>query len=321
MDSVTNNPQNVNTDNRYQHPLQETINEMESNPKPKMTRELRDAIDEFIFENIDQNLFLEHNDTNINGTNGLEWSIPRMHVDDLRHYLGDLTQDLPSTYKRRTGKRDIDTVAQEMGYDDIDVFIDEVKRVAEARRAERERKALLAEWRRDPDVIEEAQKMIAERHAEETPKRVKPPTNTERVSSIEPADINTNDYVNELAKEQKLARKGEQPTLRDRWQDFKADMREKFVDRFAPIEDRITNEADQLEMRAALDRTLRADSLSEAFIRDNKFDQLINSFRNKKEMQMFDQALIAKHALELEKKRCTNWARPRKRQSTHPRGR
>ena len=166
-DTIANNAQDVNTDNRYQHPLQETINEMEANPKPKMTRELRDAIDEFIYENIDQNLFLEHNDTNINGTNGLEWSIPRMHVDDLRHYLGDLTQDLPSTYKRRTGKRDIDTVAQEMGYDDIDVFIDEVKRVAEARRAERERKALLAEWRRDPDVIKEAQNIIAERHAEE----------------------------------------------------------------------------------------------------------------------------------------------------------
>jgi len=166
--SIANNAQNVNTDNRYQHPLQETINEMENNPKPKMTRELRDAIDEFIFENIDQNLFLEHNDTNINGTNGLEWSIPRMHVDDLRHYLGDLTQDLPSNYKRRTGKRDIDTVAQEMGYDDIDMFIDEVKRVAEARRAERERKTLLAEWRRDPDVIKEAQNIIAERHAEES---------------------------------------------------------------------------------------------------------------------------------------------------------
>ena len=164
--TIANNTQDVNSD-KFQHPLQETINEMEANPKPKMTRELRDAIDEFIFENIDQNLFLEHNDTNINVTNGLEWSIPRMHVDDLRHYLGDLTQDLPSTYKRRTGKRDIDTVAQEMGYDDIDVFIDEVKRVAEARRAERERKALLAEWRRDPDVIKEAQNIIAERHAEE----------------------------------------------------------------------------------------------------------------------------------------------------------
>lgn len=167
-DTIANNPQDVNTDNRYQHPLQETINEMEANPKPKMTRELRDAIDEFIYENIDQNLFLEHNDTNILGSHGLTWSIPRLHVDDLRHHLGkELAGDLPSNYKRRTGKRDIDTVAQEMGYDDIDAFIDEIKRVAEARRAERERKTLLAEWRRDPDVIKEAQKMIAERHAEE----------------------------------------------------------------------------------------------------------------------------------------------------------
>lgn len=166
--SIPNNPQDVNTDNRYKHPLQETINEMEANPKPKMTRELREAIDEFIYENIDQNLFLEHNDTNILGSHGLTWSIPRLHVDDLRHHLGkELAGDLPSNYKRRTGKRDIDTVAQEMGYDDIDMFIDEIKRVAEARRAERERKTLLAEWRRDPDVIKEAQKMIAERHAEE----------------------------------------------------------------------------------------------------------------------------------------------------------
>lgn len=167
-DTIANNAQDVNTDNRYQHPLQETINEMEANPKPKMTRELRETIDEFIYENIDPNLFLEHNDTNILGSHGLTWSIPRLHVDDLRHHLGkELAGDLPSNYKRRTGKRDIDTVAQEMGYDDIDAFIDEIKRVAEARRAERERKTLLAEWRRDPDVIKEAQKMIAERHAEE----------------------------------------------------------------------------------------------------------------------------------------------------------
>lgn len=166
--SIPNNPQDVNTDNRYKHPLQETINEMEANPKPKMTRELREAIDEFIYENIDPKLFLEHNDTNILGSHGLTWSIPRLHVDDLRHHLGkELAGDLPSNYKRRTGRRDIDTKAMEMGYDDIDAFIDEIKRVAEARRAERERKTLLAEWRRDPDVIKEAQKMIAERHAEE----------------------------------------------------------------------------------------------------------------------------------------------------------
>ena len=165
--SIPNNPQDVNTDNRYKHPLQETINEMEANPKPRMTRELREAIDEFIYENIDPKLFLEHS-TGIHGNEGGDWNIPRLHVDDLQHHLGkELARDLPSNYKRRTGRRDIDTVAQEMGYDDIDAFIDEIKRVAEARRAERERKTLLAEWRRDPDVIKEAQKMIADRHAEE----------------------------------------------------------------------------------------------------------------------------------------------------------
>ena len=286
-----------NTEQLPAYKLQETINEMEAKPKPRMTRELREAIDEFIYENIDPKLFLEHS-TGIHGNEGGDWNIPRLHVDDLQHHLGkELARDLPSNYKRRTGRRDIDTVAQEMGYDDIDAFIDEIKRVAEARRAERERKTLLAEWRRDPDVIEEAQKMLAERHAEETPK---PPTNAERVSSIEPADINTNNYVNDLVKEQKLARKGEQPTLRERWQDFKADMREKFVDRFAPIEDKIKNQSEQLEMRNALDRTLRADGISEAFIRDNNFDKLITGFKNKKELQTFDQALTAKHALELE---------------------
>ena len=286
-----------NTEQLPAYKLQETINEMEAKPKPRMTRELREAIDEFIYENIDPKLFLEHS-TGIHGNEGGDWNIPRLHVDDLQHHLGkELAKDLPSNYKRRTGNRDIDTKAMEMGYDDIDSFIDEIKRVAEARRAERERKALLAEWRRDPDVIEEAQKMLAERHAEETPK---PPTNAERVSSIDPADINTNNYVNDLVKEQKLARKGEQPTFRERWQNFKEDMREKFVDRFAPIEDRIKNQSEQLEMRNAIDRTLRADGISEAFIRDNNFDKLITGFKNKKELQTFDQALTAKHALELE---------------------
>lgn len=126
--------------------------------------------------------------------------------------------------------------------------------------------------------------------------------NTEQLPAYKKSDssADVDNYVNELVKEQKLARKGEQPTLKERWQDFKADMREKFVDRFAPIEDRIKNQSEQLEMRNALDRTLRADGISEAFIRDNNFDKLITSFKNKKELQTFEQALIAKHALELE---------------------
>ena len=35
--TIANNPQDVNSD-KFQHPLQETINEMEANPKPRMTR-------------------------------------------------------------------------------------------------------------------------------------------------------------------------------------------------------------------------------------------------------------------------------------------
>lgn len=126
--------------------------------------------------------------------------------------------------------------------------------------------------------------------------------NTEQLPAYKKSDSSADidSYVNELVKEQKLARKGEQPTFRERWQDFKADMREKFVDRFAPIEDKIKNQSEQLEMRNAIDRTLRADGISEAFIRDNNFDKLITGFKNKKELQTFDQALIAKHALELE---------------------
>nr|DAQ74757.1 MAG TPA: Large polyvalent protein associated domain 38 [Caudoviricetes sp.] len=126
--------------------------------------------------------------------------------------------------------------------------------------------------------------------------------NTEQLPAYKKSDssADVDSYVNDLVKEQKLARKGEQPTLRERWQDFKEDMREKFVDRFAPIEDRIKNKSEQLEMRNALDRTLRADGISEAFIRDNNFDKLITGFKNKKELQTFDQALTAKHALELE---------------------
>ena len=126
--------------------------------------------------------------------------------------------------------------------------------------------------------------------------------NTEQLPAYKKSDLSADidGYVNDLVKEQKLARKGEQPTFRERWQNFKEDMREKFVDRFAPIEDRIKNQSEQLEMRNAIDRTLRADGISEAFIRDNNFDTLITGFKNKKELQTFDQALTAKHALELE---------------------
>ena len=162
--SIPKNTQNVNTGNRYQHPLQETINNIQDNPKPRMTKELRQAIDEEIY-NYYPELFANEA-ADLQSTNG-DWNIPRLHVDDLRHYLGELANDIPSRYKRRDGKRDIDTVAQEMGYDDIDSFINEIHRVLEARRNARAGKQRLAELRRDPDIIADAQQALAAKNSSE----------------------------------------------------------------------------------------------------------------------------------------------------------
>lgn len=166
--SVANLTQNVNTDPRYRlnqpqnQSLQETINNIQDNPKPRMTKELRQAIDEEIY-NYYPELFANEA-ANLQSTNG-DWNIPRLHVDDLRHYLGELANDIPSRYKRRDGKRDIDTVAQEMGYDDIDSFINEIHRVLEARRNARASKQRLAELRRDPDIIADAQQALAAKNS------------------------------------------------------------------------------------------------------------------------------------------------------------
>lgn len=165
---VANLTQNVNTDPRYRlnqpqnQSLQETINNIQDNPKPRMTKELRQAIDEEIY-NYYPELFANEA-ANLQSTNG-DWNIPRLHVDDLRHYLGELANDIPSRYKRLDGKRDIDTVAQEMGYDDIDSFINEIHRVLEARRNARAGKQRLAELRRDPDIIADAQQALAAKNS------------------------------------------------------------------------------------------------------------------------------------------------------------
>ena len=167
-DSVANLTQNVNTDPRYRlnqsqnQSLQKTINNIQDNPKPRMTKELRQAIDEEIY-NYYPELFANEA-ADLQSTNG-DWNIPRLHVDDLKHYLGELANDIPSRYKRRDGKRDIDTVAQEMGYDDIDSFINEIHRVLEARRNARAGKQRLAELRRDPDIIADAQQALAAKNS------------------------------------------------------------------------------------------------------------------------------------------------------------
>ena len=77
---IQNTPQNVNNDLRFKHPLQDQIDDIQNNPKLKMTKELRQAIDEEIY-NYYPELFVSEA-ADLQSTNG-DWNIPRLHVDDL----------------------------------------------------------------------------------------------------------------------------------------------------------------------------------------------------------------------------------------------
>lgn len=110
------------------------------------------------------------------------------------------------------------------------------------------------------------------------------------------SNFNPAQYVQEMGAEQKAALKGQRPTLNQK----KEVMRAKWVDDLAPIEDRITDKTARFEMRNQLDRTRRADSISQAFTHDHGLDDLIQGFRSNREMKEFNQLLIAKHARELE---------------------
>lgn len=225
-DSIPNSTQNVNTDPRYRlnqpqnQSLQETINNIQDNPKPRMTKELRQAIDEEIY-NYYPELFANEA-ADLQSTNG-DWNIPRLHVDDLRHYLGELANDIPSRYKRRDGKRDIDTVAQEMGYDDIDSFINEIHRVLEARRNARAGKQRLAELRRDPDIIADAQQALAAKNSSNTqPTQSQQSPDEQLKETVQNQPLEQQGFKNIPLEDNHLLTKGNlyeqtKPGIRDDW--------------------------------------------------------------------------------------------------------
>jgi hypothetical protein len=223
---VANLTQNVNTDPRYRlnqpqnQSLQETINNIQDNPKPRMTKELRQAIDEEIY-NYYPELFANEA-ADLQSTNG-DWNIPRLHVDDLKHYLGELANDIPSRYKRRDGKRDIDTVAQEMGYDDIDSFINEIHRVLEARRNVRAGKQRLAELRRDPDIIADAQQALAAKNSSHTqPTQPQQSPDEQLKETVQNQPLEQQGFKNIPLEDNHLLTKGNlyeqtKPGIRDDW--------------------------------------------------------------------------------------------------------
>lgn len=114
-------------------------------------KELKDAVN---FRLYDESPELYHADYEgaLLGEGGSS-NIPRLHVDDLKHYFGNLSADIPSRYKRSTGKRDIDELAALAGYDDIDTYVESIQGELSNRASARESKRLLSERRNDPEFL------------------------------------------------------------------------------------------------------------------------------------------------------------------------
>lgn len=94
-------------------------------------------------------------------------SIPRMHIDDLKHYLGNNYVDIPVRYRRKTGDRDIDLLAARAGYDDIGQYLEAISSVLERRRRDRvaasERAATMKQLREDPTIRAKALELHSKR--------------------------------------------------------------------------------------------------------------------------------------------------------------
>lgn len=130
-------------------------------------KELKAAINHRLYDE-SPDLYHDDFDGPILGEGG-STDIPRLHVDDLKHYFGELSRDIPARYKRTTGKRDIDELAALAGYDDIDTYVESIQRELGTRARSRENKKLLSERRNDPEFIKETQKILDDEKAQYAP--------------------------------------------------------------------------------------------------------------------------------------------------------
>jgi len=118
-------------------------------------KELKTAVNHRLY-NESPDLFHTDMTGNMLGEGGSS-QIPRMHVEDLKRYFGH-TEDIPTKYKRSTGRQDIDQLASMAGYDDIDQFVESVQGELGSRSKARANKQLLSERRNDPEFLTQVQK-------------------------------------------------------------------------------------------------------------------------------------------------------------------
>lgn len=140
----------------------------------KASKELKDAVNFRLYDESPE-LFHTDYDGMMLGEGGTS-DIPRLHVDDLKHYFGNLSADIPTRYKRSTGKRDIDELAAMAGYDDIDAYVESIQSELSARASARESKRALSERRNDPKFLAQVQKDLEAEKAMYAPPEVFEPS-------------------------------------------------------------------------------------------------------------------------------------------------
>lgn len=122
-----------------------------------------------------------------------------------------------------------------------------------------------------------------------------------------PSKFNADKYVEEQVAKREDAREVGKATLRSKAKSFIAEAKAKLVDFSAPIEDTLADTVKKNNIKLPetedihnqIDRVLRAPVLAGQFARDNGLVDLIKKVPN---IDRLDQYLIAKHALELDKK-------------------
>lgn len=131
-------------------------------------------------------------------------------------------------------------------------------------------------------------------------------TQVEKPFEVNTQPNNTNEYINQMVKNQDEAIKGEKIPLKSKVQKEIADAKSRLVDMYSPIEDPLRQAQKEgnykilpkNDIHYQIDKVLRSGGVSSQFMKDNGLTDIVQNLP-KEEDNAFNQYLIARHAPEV----------------------